>query len=271
MPELPEVENICKMYQSVLVGQQVSIALVQRTNSIKYPSVEEFILGTAGKTINKLFRRGKYIVIELEDTSHIVMHLMLTGALIYNDSEAPSKSDSFTFMLDNGYLHFNDQRGFGWARYYAPGQDYTTCGICNLGPEPNTEAFTSDYLREQLHFVDKPIKAVLLDQSVIAGIGNIYGDEILFEAGIKPTKSASICTYSIETLYRAINKIIQWGIDTNEMSLESYIIGKGHAFPNTPLLKVYGKPGHPCPRCKTPITTITINNRVSHFCPHCQT
>ena len=266
MPELPEVRNICDMYKP-LVNQTINYVIYSNAKFLINTPPEKACADMIGTKISAIHSKGKYIIIDLSNGSHLITHLMLARSLFF---KATNFSQRYIYVLglDNGQLSFEDARGFGRWWYYTSGKDYTLCGIDKLGPEFDDKDFTVDYLRS--HLGAKPIKQTLMQQEIIAGIGNIYADEILFEAGVNPYTVASYLRDKADVLYKAIVKIMKWGIAIQHITMEQYLLGGGHKFPNAPLLRVYGRNGQHCLRCHSIIERGEINNRKTYYCPNCQ-
>lgn len=213
-------------------------------------------------------------MILLTDGDRIILHLRMTGGLLLTPSDYPEeKHTHIVFSLNNGMeLRFSDMRRFG--RFWLIGKDEadTYSGTHKLGIEPLTKAVTFEYLHTHFGKRKKTVKECLLDQSVIAGIGNIYSDEILFTAKIHPARPASsLSEKEWETLAAVIPERISYYIETNKISAEEYLQTKGRDYRNTPFLQVYGQAGKPCPKCGETLCRMVIGGRSSVYCPVCQT
>ena len=225
------------------------------------------------RTVIRIDRRGKWIVIILDDETRLLFHLGMSGQLRVIDSGQPSaKHTLLTFALDSGEaeLRFRDIRRFGTALVLS-GDAETQAFFrdSELGPEPF--ALPADYWRKKLSETNRCLKAVLLDQSVVAGVGNIYADESLFEARMPPWQiAAATDRKSAERLRLAIGKVLLRAIETRGSSIRDYLGGAGQRGGYQLEFRVYGRTGKPCSRCKTPIERIRLAGRSTHFCPHCQ-
>lgn len=274
MPELPEVETIKRVIEPQIQGLVIKKVTVRRPEVLAYPDADTFCKTLTGQVISEMARRGKFLMILLTDGDRIILHLRMTGGLLLTPSDYPEeKHTHIVFSLNNGMeLRFSDMRRFG--RFWLIGKDEadTYSGTHKLGIEPLTEAVTFEYLHTHFGKRKKTVKECLLDQSVIAGIGNIYSDEILFTAKIHPARPASsLSEKEWETLAAVIPERISYYIETNKISTEEYLQTKGRDYRNTPFLQVYGQAGKPCPKCGETLCRMVIGGRSSVYCPVCQT
>ncbi len=273
MPELPEVETIRRGLVSTVQGRTITAASVYRTKIIQVPSPDEFVHLIPGRTITAINRRGKYLIFTLSGGYAMVAHLRMTGQFNYCPADTPLvKATVVVFNLDNGWdLRFVEPRGFG-VLYLLPEADLDTVpGLNRLGPEPLSPDFTPAYLAQVLSNKKATIKSLLLNQDLIAGIGNIYADESLFRAGIHPERiAASLTPAEIEALWQAIRTELAAGIEHRGTSVQSYFDVDGRKGSYQELLKVYRRTGQPCPVCGTLISRIKVAGRGTHFCFHCQ-
>ena len=267
MPELPEVETIKNELSSHVIGRRFANVTVCDAKPVKQPSVEDFRRKLVGQSINLLQRRGKYLIFHLSGGNALVIHLKMTGALLLN----PKQPDGYArviFHLDNGgRLVFTDRRRLG-ALWLLENEQAV---VGKLGPEPLDSEFTFQTLSERLHKRQAPIKAVLLDQKFIAGIGNMYADEALFAAKIHPLRKASgLSTQEIRNLHKAIVDVLQLAIDSKGASIDTYKRPDGQLGAAHDNFRVAHRGGKPCPVCRTPIQRIAVRNRGSYFCHKCQ-
>jgi formamidopyrimidine-DNA glycosylase len=273
MPELPEVEQVRRSLLPHIEGRKILKTEVFLNRLIQYPSVPKFIVGTEGKTIKTINRRGKYLRLELGKGNFILAHLRMTGALIAQpkDKGTPAYA-KLKFTLSGGMnLWFTDIRTFGTMYLLSEDGDYHVSGYETLGPEPLSEGFSDAYLWPLAQKSRKPIKTFILDQTVIAGLGNIYADECLATAKILPTKPAkNLSRQEIKALCKAINKVIAQGIANHGTTFRNYQDGDGKKGDNQNHLLVYGRKGKPCKYCGEPLVQIKIGGRGSVYCPHCQ-
>ena len=267
MPELPEVETIKSELSPHLIGRRFTDVTVRDAKAVRQPSVEEFRQKLTGKKINSLERRGKYLIFHLSDGMALIIHLKMTGVLLLN----PEQTDQHArviFNLDNGsQLIFIDRRRLGALWLVEKEQAITG----KLGPEPLTPEFTTKTLAERLQKHKAPIKAVLLDQTFIAGIGNMYADEALFAARIHPLKKAnSLSPKEIQNLHKAVVKVLRSAIDSKGASIDTYKRPDGQFGTAHSNFSVAHRGGKSCPVCGTLIQRLAIRNRGSYFCPKCQ-
>jgi formamidopyrimidine-DNA glycosylase len=267
LPELPEVETIKNELSPHVIGRRFTDVTVYDAKPVKQASVEEFRSGLIGQSINDLERRGKYLILRLSGDNVLVIHLKMTGALLLN----PEQTDRYTrvvFNLDDGsQLVFTDRRRLG-ALWLLESEQAV---IGKLGPEPLDPEFTVETLSERLHKRQAPIKAILLDQGFIAGIGNMYADEALFAAKIHPLRKAnSLSSHEIRNLHKAIVDVLQSAIDSKGASVDTYQRPDGRLGTAHDNFRVAHRSGKPCPVCGTLIQRIAIRNRGSYFCPKCQ-
>lgn len=273
MPELPEVEAVRQVLEPQLRGQTIQRIQIRRPEVAAHPSPEEFCARLAGQTIADIDRREKFLLLLLERGDRLVIHLRMTGCLLLMPADVPEEPHThIVFQLESGReLRFSDTRRFGrlWLLQKGAADQYT--GMDKLGLEPFDPALTADHLNTYLGKRKKPIKACLLDQSVVAGIGNIYADEILFAAGIHPARMAnSLDRAEWARLAATIPERLSFFIEKNRMTPEEYLQTKGQDYRNTPFLRVYGHKGEPCPTCGETLGHAVICGRSSVFCPSCQ-
>ena len=273
MPELPEVETVRRVLEPQLAGRVIEGVDVLNGQVVAHPAPEAFASVLVGRKIAGMGRRGKYLAVALDDGSELVVHLRMTGQLLVAPPDAPV--EKYTHLVlrlsDGAELRYLDTRRFGRFWLFAPGEPDEVSGRCKLGPEPDDAVLTVAYLKAQAGRKRKPIKELLHDQSVVAGIGNIYSDEILFDARVNPLKPC--CTLDDEEwerLARSIPRIIAWGIEEDVMTPEEYLRGQGKEYRNAEHLRAYGREGEPCSRCGAPLQRTKVGSRSSYFCPECQ-
>lgn len=271
MPELPEVETIRRVLAPQLTGRMAASVSVRTPGVIAYPSPAKFIAGTAGKTINELCRRGKFLFIRMDRGMRIIVHLRMTGCLLITPEGYPEEAHTHVIMKleDSNELRFSDTRRFGRLWLLDDGKDLLT-GMDRLGPEP-FDHIDASYLRQRLGKSRRKIKQCLMDQSAIAGIGNIYSDEILFSAGIDPRREARTLSQSEwQSLAMMIQERLSYFIEKNTITPEEYLESKGRDYRNTPFLQAYGRAGEPCKVCGSRLEHTVIGGRSCTFCPACQ-
>lgn len=273
MPELPEVETIKRILEPQLVGRTITSLALNRPEIVEHPASEAFVAAVTGATITGLGRRGKYLSVLLENGGRIVLHLRMTGCLLVTPTDwQEEKHTHLVFHLDDSNeLRFIDFRRFGRFWLFQGDEEDTLSGAHKLGPEPFEKRLTADYLSGLLAKRKRTIKACLLDQSVVAGIGNIYADETLFAAQIRPDRAACTLTGNEwQRLAAAIPAVIARALEANAMTPQEYLAGRGLEYRNTPTFQVYGHGGEPCPRCNETLCRAVVANRGSVYCPACQ-
>lgn len=273
MPELPEVEAIKRVIEPQIQGLSIKNIDIRRQEIIAHPTADEFVQRLTGQMVDGMERRGKFLLIRLESGDWVILHLRMTGCLLLTPAGYPEeKHTHLVFQMEDGReLRFSDMRRFGRFWLMKEDEEDTYSGIGKLGKEPFDHAFTAEYLRARLERRKKAIKECLLDQSIIAGIGNIYSDEILFRAKICPSRPAcSLTEEEWERLAGIIPECLSFFIEKNAITPEEYLETKGKDYRNTPFLQVYGHAGEPCPVCGEPLIRMVIGGRSSTYCPECQ-
>lgn len=271
MPELPEVETIRRDLAPLLTGRLVVGADVLDGQAVRQPGVDRFIEGLQGQVIEGVRRRGKYLLFPLSSGQTLVVHLKMTGALLWRPAgHPPDPHTRAVWRLEQGpELRFADTRRLGnlWL-VDAPALDSL---IGELGPEPLGPSFTPQILASRLGRRSAPIKAVLLDQTMVAGLGNIYADEALWEAAIQPRRpAAKLATPEISRLHEAISRVLSRALANRGTSFSDYRDAQGRPGSNQGQLKVYGRAGGACYRCGATIQRMVLRGRSSYFCPSCQ-
>lgn len=273
MPELPEVETVRRIIEPQIAGQKIVSVKILNSQVIAYPETEEFPCLLTGQTAMKMSRRGKFLTIHFESSDRLCLHLRMTGQLLVTPRDFPEKKHMHLICdLSNGnQIRYIDQRRFGRFWFLKADEEDTVTGLSRLGIEPLDDELTWEYLKEKLGKRKKAIKEMLHDQSIVAGIGNIYSDEILYAAQIYPEKRcADLTDDEWKRLAEKIPEIISWGISVNKMTPEQYLAGMGKEYSNMDYFNAYGREGKPCRRCGTPMERIVIGGRSSCFCPNCQ-
>ena len=272
MPELPEVETTWRdMRDSPLIGEQITHVDIYWDKTIAQSTPKEFRRQILNKSILQVNRRGKYIHLQLQDDLSLLIHLRMSGSLtVRKISEFPDKHDRVILQAETCELAFHDPRKFG--RMLLTKTPSTM--FQQLGPEPFDETLSHGGFYQRIHTRRKQIKTLLLDQHVIAGIGNIYADESLFHAKIHPcTHSNMLSSQDSDRLLQAIRTVLLLGIEKRGTSLgsgEGNFSSNGHNGENSDNLRVFRKTHESCPNCNTPIIRIQVNQRSTHLCPHCQ-
>ena len=270
MPELPEVETVKNELLPYVVGRQVTGVTLFWEGIVRQPSVEDFYSRLVGQKLTGLARRGKYLIFSLSNGEVLIIHLRMTGSLLVgqDSAEPPRYTRAIIHLGRDTDIFFRDPRKFGvmWLAKDADSID------AKLGPEPLEAGFTPQVLAQRLANRTAPIKALLLDQGVIAGIGNMYADETLFAAGIHPLRQGgSLSSEEIERLHRAIQQVLRAAIADKGASVDTYFrpdgtLGTAHF----QFRVAHRLGGEFCPVCGTVIERILVRNRGTYFCPECQ-
>ncbi|MDB9437070.1 Formamidopyrimidine-DNA glycosylase [Dolichospermum sp. UHCC 0315A] len=278
MPELPEVETVRRGLNQLTLSQEITGGDVLLQRTIAYPvSVDEFINKIKGNTIATWHRRGKYLLAELSSPSpsYLGVHLRMTGQLLWLTQDEPLHKHTRVrlFFGERQELRFVDQRTFG-QMWYVPGStavESIMTGLAKLAVDPFSPEFTLEYLADKLKKSRRPIKTGLLDQSMVAGLGNIYADEALFKSGILPT---TLCTElqlpKIELLRTAIIQVLSASIAVGGTTFSNFLSVKGVNGNYGGEAWVYNRTGEPCKVCGNVIQRIKLGGRSSHFCSQCQ-
>lgn len=272
MPELPEVETIRRKLRPQLIGKIIIDADLRWTRTLAFPSPRKFKELIKGQQIREVTRRAKFFILRLSD-SNLLIHLRMSGDLLVKEGKIkPDKHDRLILRLRSepdmhtendviSNLVFNDTRKFGRVWLTADPQQV----LGKLGPEPLTRSFTPEWLHSALHNKHRQVKPLLLDQTFLAGLGNIYADESLHRAKLHPlAASDSITVEQAQTLHEAIRSVLKEGIRRNGASFDWVYRGGEFHF------QVYDRAGKPCPVCGTEIQRIIVGQRSTHFCPNCQ-
>jgi len=273
MPELPEVETVRRSLEGQILGLSFTEVELMMTKIVKTPSPQSFTESLAGKKIKKLGRRGKYLLIHMSDSLTMVIHLRMTGRLVYSPPDTPAEKHTHAiFKLSNGYsLHYSDIRQFGRIGLTDTDKLDSFPGLKDLGIEPLSENFSRDFLKRELKRKRTRIKPLLLDQTFIAGLGNIYADEALHRARINPEKiAASLTARETARLYQSIRDVLTEGIANRGTSFRDYVDGNGQAGSNQEALRVYDREGEPCLQCGKTVARIRLGGRSTYYCPKCQ-
>jgi formamidopyrimidine-DNA glycosylase len=271
MPELPEVEVIKEGLRKKLKNRVIKGINIIFKGSIKNISPSLFGKRMQGRRFEKVSRRGKFLIFSLDDSSFLVIHLKMTGQLVYCSSrEAIDKYACLVFTLDNNFqLRFMDMRRFGVVCLVEDLEEITL--LAEMGPEPLENNFTPLCLKGILQGQKRKIKIVLLDQRIIAGLGNIYAMEALYQAGINPERRANrLTTSEIEALHGAIKDILKKAISSGGTSIDTYRNAEGKKGKFQYRLQVYQREGEPCHRCGATISQVKLSGRSTYFCPQCQ-
>lgn len=287
MPELPEVETVRAGLARLLPGLQITAADTDTPKSFPN-SPDDVVQFLVGAKVSDVKRRAKVLLIELSSKYTLVTHLKMTGQLVFHNAkvhfgaghpsdslvhELPDKSTRVTLQFTDGSkLYFNDQRKFGWMRLLPTTEVPNIDFMKKVGPEPLEADFTWQLMRDRLlRRKNTNIKAALLDQSVIAGVGNIYADESLWGAKIHPsTLVRSLKDAQFKALHTALVDVLTLSIAKGGSSNRNYVDAEGKKGSYMSFANVFRREGQACPRCSTTIEKIRVAGRGTHLCPHCQ-
>jgi formamidopyrimidine-DNA glycosylase len=285
VPELPEVETVRQGLNQRTLNQEILGGDVLLPRTIAYPLVPiAFLTGLQGMAIAQWHRRGKYLLAELyqgsapagqKSAGWLGVHLRMTGQLLWLHQDEPLQKHCRVrlFFAAQRELRFVDQRTFGQMWWVPPKTNPETVitGLQRLGPEPLSPDFSAEYLAGKLRDRHRPIKNALLDQRLVAGIGNIYADEALFLSKIRPkTLCSALKPRQIKALYAAIVQVLQDSIDARGTSFSNFRDVEGINGNYGGVARVYDREGQPCRTCETPIERLKLAGRSAHFCPKCQ-
>ena len=295
MPELPEVETVARDLQALVAGATIADAGVSWERTVRHPQPpERFAAEIAGATIRRVTRRAKTVLLHLEDGRVMTVALRMTGALIVAEPGTPDDPYArVVFRLADGReLRYRDVRKFGriglWpggglrsigagrgarSKRVAEGRRGYRIGevFSGHGPEPLQRGFTVSRLAERLTRRSAKLKTLLLDQTFIAGVGNIYADEALWRARLHPLRAAdTLDERDVRRLHRFVRQVLREGIVNRGASVSDYVGADGEPGANAERLAVYRRTDQPCHRCGRPIRRILVGQRSTHFCPHCQ-
>lgn len=265
MPELPEVETVKRELEKAILGKKITEVCVHQAAVIREPSLDKFKKGLTGAVIKNILRRAKVLILELSNGKSLVIHLKMTGQLVY---PGDGKKSRISFKLSDGkYMDFNDQRLFAELRLLDDWKGLKF--IQGLGPEPFE--LDSEKFKQMLSVKKTKIKPLLMDQAFICGIGNLYAAESLFRAKIHPERpAASLSDKEKETLFKEIKDTLKEAIHYKGSSVDQYVQLSGKPGDYVKYHKVYDREGKPCLVCKVSIKRISLGGRGTYFCPKCQ-
>jgi formamidopyrimidine-DNA glycosylase len=271
VPELPEVETIRRDLEPLVVGRRIKDVDVDPAtiHLLAAVPIETLRDSLVGRTITSLGRRGKYLLFGLEDGRTFVVHLRMTGRLVWRDYDAPPEQyERARISLDGGHdLRWADLRKFGTWRIYDDPAELTR----KLGPEPIDETFSLKQFRAALAGRTAPVKAVLLDQRRMSGLGNIYVDEALYQARVRPdTPAGWLSAAASKRLWQASREVLERGIENRGASFKDYVDGQGNPGQQHMYVQVFRRDGKPCYTCGTTIARAVVGGRGTHYCPRCQ-
>jgi len=265
MPELPEVETIKRDLEKTILGKKITEVCIHHSAVVREPGPAAFKKELSGQKIVNILRKGKMLILELSNGRSLAVHLKMTGQLVYPGN---AKVSRVSFRLSDGkYLDFNDNRLFGELRLVDDWQALKF--IQNLGPEPFD--LSLEQFKKMLATKKTKIKNLLLDQTFISGIGNLYAAECLFRSRINPIRpAAGLSEKEKELLFKEIKQVLTEAIRFGGSSVDNYVRVSGEKGNYVPYLQVYDRQHQPCLVCKTPIKRIALAGRGTYFCPQCQ-
>jgi formamidopyrimidine-DNA glycosylase len=273
MPELPEVETVARDLRAAVVGRQIQHVDVLRGDVIRLPDPAALSAILTGQRIVSVDRRGKFLFLLLDSGDELITHLGMTGHLLVSAREAPlARHTHLRMRLDDGReLRFDDARRFGRVAYGSRARLEEARVLPRLGLEPLSEEFSADELDRVLKRTTRTVKAALLDQTGVAGLGNIYVDEACYLAGVRPTRRCHRLTrVQRAALHNAIRIVLRKAIDNRGSSVDDYRDAWNARGNNQEALLVYGRGGEPCLRCGTVLRRTTLAGRTTVYCPKCQ-
>jgi formamidopyrimidine-DNA glycosylase len=273
MPELPEVETTCRGLAPHLEGRRV-LAVTLRRNDLRWPIPNDIRTLLPTQRIDTVRRRAKYILMDT-DAGTAIWHLGMSGSMRVLPVETPVNTHDHVDLLIEGargrsrVLRFNDPRRFGCLLWQPPGETHAL--LKALGPEPLSDAFDGDYLYTRSRGRSAPVKAFLMDQKIVVGVGNIYAAEALFAAGVSPLRAAGkVSRERYGTIATEIRRILQYAIARGGTTLRDFISPDGAPGYFEQELSAYGRGGEPCPRCRRPMKQAMLAQRATVWCGHCQ-
>lgn len=287
MPELPEVETVRRGLRDLIIG--LKVMTVDHDNSKSFPNaahdVQAFLIGA---TITDVRRRAKVLLIDLSTDYTLVIHLKMTGQMVYRGKavfgaghpsesligELPDRSTRVTLSFTDGsYLYFNDQRKFGWMRLLPTLEVPEIDFMKKVGPEPLEAEFTAEEFESRFkRRANTSIKAALLDQTVVAGVGNIYADESLWGAKVHPKRLVkTVASDEFAAIYRELRDVMTLAIEKGGSTDRNYVSAEGKRGSYLDFARAFRREGKPCPRCGETIIKFKAAGRGTHICPHCQT
>ncbi len=275
MPELPEVETIRRDLEETVVGRRITGVYLYVPQVVRYPEPEAFVRDLVGKRILGAERRGKHLLIRLSEGWVWAVHLMLEGQLLYMDGDEPvAGSTKFSVQLDNGFqLRLRDVVDLAKVALAPEGAIVSVLGLAKLGPEPLEPEFTFERFQERLKGRSGMIKPLLMNQEVLAGVGNLYADEALFRARIHPERKVKTLTpVELKKLYTEVLAVLREGIryrgTSGKRGLYRDLWGRKGQYQER--LQVFRREGEACPGCAGKVELIRVGGRATHLCPSCQ-
>lgn len=273
MPELPEVDTVVTTLRPQIIGRTILGVEVLLPKIIKFCDVPELKKEVVGQKITDISRRGKYFILIITGNWWLVGHLRMTGRLtVAKSNESRNKYTHVVFQLDaDKELRFADMRQFGCIYLVRPDEVNMISGLATLGPEPLSPDLSPEQFSQGFKNRKVKVKQLLLNQQFVAGIGNIYADEILFAAGVNPNRLAgSLTQQEIIKIYHSMRRILALGIEHRGTSIKDYVDGSGIKGQFQQHLKVYGRTNQACLTCGAILTRVKVGGRTTHYCSTCQ-
>ncbi|AGB40424.1 formamidopyrimidine-DNA glycosylase Fpg [Halobacteroides halobius DSM 5150] len=271
MPELPEVQTVVDTLQGFILNKEITDVKIKQERLIAQSKPEDFKEILIGSKIEEVRRRGKYIIIELDNRYYLVTHLRMTGRFVYTKQDEEHDKYDYIFFKFRGAdeLRLGSKRQF--TRVYLVKDLEDAGSLTKLGPEPLSDEFTLELFKEMLSTRRGRIKPLLLNQKFLAGLGNIYVDEAIYISQIHPLRTAdTLSLEEIERLYKAIKQVLREGIKHRGTTKWDYVDASGQAGEYQNYLRAYGREGEECNRCGSELDRIKVGGRSSYFCPSCQ-
>ncbi|MGC1679498.1 MAG: bifunctional DNA-formamidopyrimidine glycosylase/DNA-(apurinic or apyrimidinic site) lyase [Candidatus Binataceae bacterium] len=276
MPELPEVESLRRILRRSAVGRVITGARISQIALRRKPP-GDFTAQITGRKIREIARRAKYLIVDLDGDHIILVHLGMSGSLThrrpgFDGADFDPRHDHIEFFLDDETrLVFNDPRRFGIVRLMARDAMAASAELRAIGPEPFSKAFNAKYLSDKARGRRAAIKNLIMDQRIVAGVGNIYASEILFHARVRPTRRAGKVTAAeMEKISAFTREVLRAAIGSRGTTFRSYRDSKGRPGRFAARLQVYGREGKRCYTCSTAIRNVVVGQRASFYCPRCQ-
>jgi formamidopyrimidine-DNA glycosylase len=271
VPELPEVETVRRGLTPYLLRRRID-AVTVRESRLRWPIPADFAGRLSGRRVERLDRRGKYIIVTLDSGDRVILHLGMSGRIrVLDPAEPLQKHDHVDWRLDSGrVLRFHDPRRFG-AMLWWPAREREHALLRGMGPEPFSDAFDGDYLFRLSRGRSAAVKSFVMDGRIVVGAGNIYATEALFRAGIRPTRAAGRLTRADCTrLAERIREVLAEAVELGGTTLRDFAGADGESGYFQQALSVYGRDGQACRVCGTAIRRLVIGQRSSFYCPRCQ-
>jgi formamidopyrimidine-DNA glycosylase len=273
MPELPEVETMVRDLATHIAGRTITAVSLPFAGQIQYPDPSEFVGRVQGRRIERIERRAKFAAFALDSPDLLIIHRGMTGSLLLRSRSDPYEAHvRAVFTLDDGReLRFNDPRKFGKLYLMDLSGSERPLPWARMGPEPLSDDFTARNFESRLRERRAPIKPLLLGQSIVAGLGNIYVDEALHLSRIHPQRRANdLSMAEIRRLHRAIRSVLVDAVERRGTTFSTYMDFEGRAGGFQDQLRVFHREGRSCPRCNTDIIKLVVGGRGTHICPRCQ-